>query len=131
MIGLDTNILLRAVTNDDPVQTPMARRLLRGLAPNNQGVINVVVLMEFVWNLRRSYGYGRLEVADVVETLLRSEAYIVTERSAVNSALGVCRSTSMNFPDALIGEINRLAGCTTTMTFDKDALVSSAFSPVP
>ena len=54
MIGLDTNVLLRAVTRDDPVHSPLARTLIGALDEARPGYINIVVLVEFSWSLRTS-----------------------------------------------------------------------------
>lgn len=129
MIGLDTNVLLRAVTNDDPVFSPTARRILAGLTPAAPGVLNTVVLVEFAWTLRKAYRYSRDEVIARIERVLRSAAYVVTDRDAVNAALVRCEQENIEFPDALIGELNLAAGCRTTLTFDRALDRSRAFQP--
>ena len=131
MIGIDTNILLRAVTNDDPVQSPLARKLLLEFSDQRQGVLNVVTLVEFAWTLRSRYRYSRSEILEIIEQLLRSRAYLVVERSAISEALARSRDEGLDFADALLGELNLAAGCKTTMTFDRKASISTAFSPAP
>ncbi|MDP3256314.1 MAG: PIN domain-containing protein [Bosea sp. (in: a-proteobacteria)] len=131
MIGIDTNILLRAVTNDDPVQSPLARKLLLDFSHQRPGVLNVVTLVEFAWTLRSRYRYRRSEILEIIEQLLRSRAYLVVERSAISEALARSRDEGLDFADALLGELNLAAGCKTTMTFDLKASISTAFSPAP
>jgi predicted nucleic-acid-binding protein len=128
MIGLDTNVLLRSVTRDDPVQSPIARRLIATLDEANPGYVNTVVLAEFVWNLRTRYKYDRDQILTAIEALLQSAAFVICNRDAINRALSRCHDESLEFPDALIGELNLLAGCKTTMTFDRDASRSGAFT---
>ena len=130
MIGLDTNILLRAVTDDDRKRSPLARRLLAQLSPDNRGVLNCVVLAEFVWTLRTGYDYERLEIVEMIEGMLRSGAYFFTDRDAVVAAVAKCGKEPLHFADALIGELNRGAGCNRTMTFDVGAGKSDAFQLV-
>ena len=128
MIGLDTNVLLRAVTQDDPVQSPLARTLIGTLDEASPGYVNVVVLVEFSWSLRTRYKYERGAIFETVETLLQSAAFVVSDRDAVNAALSRSRDEGLHFADALIGELNRIAGCRTTITFDKPASKRTAFT---
>jgi predicted nucleic-acid-binding protein len=128
MIGLDSNVILRAITGDDPVQSPLARGLLATLSSNRPGVLNPVVLVEAAWTLRAKYKYPKLEVLEHIEKLLGSAAYQIVDRTAVSEALVISRDHAIEFADALIGEINRLAGCATTMTFDEAASRTPGFT---
>ena len=128
MIGLDTNILLRAVTQDDPAQTPLARALVASLDEASPGYVNTVVLVEFTWSLRTRHKYRRTAIIDAVEAMLQSAAFIVADRNAVNAALTRSRDDGLHFADALIGELNLVAGCRTTMTFDRQASKRGPFT---
>jgi predicted nucleic-acid-binding protein len=128
MIGLDTNVLLRSATQDDPLQSPIARRLVATLDEANPGYINTVVLAEFVWTLRTWYKYDRDQILTAIEALLQSAAFVISNRNAVNVAVARSRDDAMDFADALIGELNRQAGCRTTMTFDRLASKGGAFT---
>jgi predicted nucleic-acid-binding protein len=128
MIGLDTNVLLRSVTRDDPVQSPIARRLIATLDEANPGYVNTVVLAEFVWNLRTRYRYARDQILTAIEALLQSAAFVIADRDGVNAAVSRSRDDGMEFADALIGELNRQAGCRTTVTFDRTASKGGAFT---
>jgi predicted nucleic-acid-binding protein len=121
MIGIDTNVLLRAVLNDDARQSPVAREILSQLTAEKQGVVNSVTLAEFVWTLRRGYGYTQEQLLSAVKSMLRSNGYVFVDRRCVSAAISRCESESLGFADALIGEINRAAGCATTLTFDGKA----------
>jgi predicted nucleic-acid-binding protein len=128
MIGLDSNIILRAITGDDPVQSSLARGLLATLSSDRPGVINPVVLVETAWTLRGRYKYPRLEILGHIEKIMGSGAYRIVDRNAVSEALVISRQHSIEFADALIGEINRLVGCATTMTFDERASKAPGFT---
>ena len=130
MIGLDTNILLRFVLDDDAVQTANARAILDDLAPDSPGVVNSVVLAEYAWTLRKGHGYSKSEIVGIIRTMLKSRSYFFPDRDAIFDALALCEDGGMGFADALIGEINRAAGCKVTLTFDKKAGKSSAFEQV-
>jgi predicted nucleic-acid-binding protein len=121
MIGLDSNVILRAITGDDPAQSRVARRLLDSLSSGSPGVINSVVLVEVAWTLRARHKYPKREILKHIENFMVSSAYHVTDRDAVSEALEVSSRHPIEFADALIGEINRLVGCTTTVTFDEGA----------
>ena len=128
MIGLDSNVILRAITGDDPVESPLARGLLATLSDDRPGVINPVVLVETAWTLRARYKYPRLEILGHIEKLMGSGAYQIVDRNAVSEALVISRQHSVEFADALIGEINRLVGCETTITFDQGAARAPGFT---
>ena len=73
MIGLDTNVLVRYLTQDDPRQSASATRLLEDtLTVERQGFVSTVVLVELVWVLETGYRCRRVEVAGVIERLLRA-----------------------------------------------------------
>ena len=128
MIGLDTNILLRAITRDDKARSSRAIDFLSNLSPQKKGVINSVVLAELAWTLRRGYRYERLEIVGMIARMLQSPSYEFTDRAAVSIAVTRCQDEPVHLADALIGELNRQAGCTTTMTFDNGAAKSDAFT---
>ena len=72
MIGLDTNILVRYLTQDDAVQSAKATEILeRRLTPKNPGFVSVVVMVETVWVLDRAYGLAVQEIAATIERLLQ------------------------------------------------------------
>jgi predicted nucleic-acid-binding protein len=128
MIGIDTNILLRAITCDDDVLSHYARNFLSNLTSSHKGVVNSVVLVEFVWTLRRGYKYERHDITAIIDKMLQSPCYQFTDRKATNAAIERCKLENIEFADALIGELNREFGCTTTMTFDENASKSDTFT---
>jgi len=127
MIGLDSNILLCAIANDDKVQSPLAQDFLSTLSSSNQAYLNSVVLSEIAWTLRVRSKRTRNEVLLRLDALLRSDAYVIAERQAVNRAMLRCENHRLEFPDALIGELNLAAGASGTFTFDEDAAETQAF----
>jgi predicted nucleic-acid-binding protein len=127
MIGLDTNILLRAATNDDPVRSPPARAIIAALTPQRPAVINSVVLVEFAWTLRTGYGHSRTDILAAIETMMRSACYLMPDRDAVNTALSRCHKDRLDFADALIGSLNAHAGSKKTLTFDEKCASSTGF----
>ncbi len=122
MIGLDTNVLVRYLVQDDPVQSPRATELIeRRLDGGNAGFISVVTMTETVWDLQRAYGFSDAEVAATIERLLQTDVLVVDSEAEVFSAMTVVAEGGGSFADALIGMLNRKAGCSGTLTFDRKA----------
>ena len=120
MIGLDTNVLIRLLTADEPVQLKAASRLLA--AHDGQAgafFINDMVLVELVWVLGRLYGFAPAEALTAIESLLDSDAFAFEDRDRLSHALGLCKAQGCDFADTMIALKNAAAGCEHTATFDK------------
>jgi len=133
MIGLDTNVLVRYLTQDDPVQSLKANEIIeRRLTPANPGFLSVVTMAETVWVLERAYGLTAQEIAAAVERILQVEVLVVENEQEVFAATVALGAMALKqgqgaFADALIAELGARAGCTHTLTFDKKALRLPAF----
>jgi predicted nucleic-acid-binding protein len=121
VIGIDTNILVRYLAQDDETQSPIASRIIDSFTTEAPGFISQVVLVETVWVLGRSYKMAREAIADTVETLLRARDLIIEGAEVGYLALATYRATKADFSDALIAHGGKLAGCVETLTFDKRA----------
>lgn len=131
MTGLDTNVLVRYVMQDDPRQSPRATRLIESLTAEEPGFVPLVALVELVWVLSGSYGLGRAQVATVLGALLRSKELVVDGAELVAQALKRYSVEGADFADALIERTAAAAGCAVTMTFDAGAVKSAAMTQVP
>jgi predicted nucleic-acid-binding protein len=128
MIGLDTNVLVRYLTQDDPVQSLKATEVIeRRLTPSNPGFLSVVTMAETDWVLERAYGLTAREIAAAVERILQVEVLVVENEQEVFAATVALKQRQGTFADALIAELGARAGCTHTLTFDKKALRLPAF----
>ena len=122
MIGLDTNILVRYLTQDDPALSPRATELIeRRLSLANPGFVTVVTAVETAWVLESCYSLTNDEIADHMERILRVDALVVEREQQVHAAMILMREGGTEFSDALIGLLARRAGCAHTLTFDKKA----------
>jgi predicted nucleic-acid-binding protein len=122
VIGLDTNVVVRFLAQDDEVQSPIATRFLSGLSRQRPGFISAIVLAEITWVLSRAYRASRVDIAKAVEGLLRSAELIVENADAAYRALGIYQtSKSAEFADALIAQTAALAGAGETVSFDRNA----------
>ncbi len=121
MIGLDTNILVRYVAQDDPKQSPKATRLIESLTADAPGYVSVVSVVELVWVLLGCYASTKGEVCEVLETLLRTKEIVVAHADTVWKALRLFKEVKADFADCLIERSANEAGCSYTTTFDRHA----------
>jgi predicted nucleic-acid-binding protein len=132
MIGLDTNVLIRYVTQDDPVNSPKATRFIEDqLTRGSPGYVSTVALVETVWVLDSSYGRSGREIASFIEELLGSETILVENAADAAIALMAVKRKAGEFTDVLLGARCRSAGCAYTVTFDRRASRLRGFAPVP
>ena len=121
MIGLDTNVLVRYLAQDDAKQTPLATDLIESLTADGPGFVSHVVLVETVWVLESCYSADAGRIAQVVETLLHVESLVVDEADVVWRALRQFKHAGGDLADALVAALARRAGCRETYTFDRGA----------
>jgi len=120
LIGLDTNVLIRYLVQDDKAQAVKATKLIEGkLTKDVPGFINHITLVEIVWVLESCYDVSKQEIINVIEQLCATKQLFVQEVEVVLKALRVYQSNNTDFSDALIGCINKVLGCGVTYTYDK------------
>ncbi len=116
-ISADTNLLLRAILEDEPRQAAEAQALIERA---ELVAVAVPVFCELVWTMRRLYKRSAGEVADAIEAILRV-ATIVTDRPAVEAGLAVLRGGG-DFADGVIAWHGAALGGMVLATFDKTAV---------
>ena len=121
MIGLDTNVLVRYITQDHPAQSAAAVNVMDSLSSDLPGFLSLVVIAEVVWVLQFSYHFKREEIAHVVERLLRSKELVLERAEIVSQAVRKFRASRANFADCLIERCAHAAECQYVLTFDKNA----------
>lgn len=125
MIGLDTNVLVRYLAQDDPKQAARATRLIeQELTAATPGFISLVVLAELCWVLARLYGASRDEVRQTVHDVLGSPQFHLERREVVQAAVQRAKgskTSKTSFVDVLIAQAAQAEGCSHTVTFDKAA----------
>jgi predicted nucleic-acid-binding protein len=123
MIGLDTNILVRYVTQDDPVQSAKAIEVIeRRLTEEIPGFVSIVAIVETVWVLDRAYGLTPQEIAAVVERMLQTDVLVIENEQEVFTAMIALKEGLGSFADCVIAALGAKAGCSSTVTFDHKAL---------
>ncbi|WP_375474628.1 PIN domain-containing protein [uncultured Jatrophihabitans sp.] len=121
MIGLDTNVIVRYLAQDDPEQSARATELIDGLTTADPGFVSLVAVVETYWVLRSAYGQSRPRCAELIDGLLDARELRVGSDTIVRAAAGACRDDGADFADAVIAELGRVAGCEHTMTLDRRA----------
>ncbi len=100
MNGLDTNVLTRYFTQDDPFQSAKARHLVEQALIETQPLfINHVVLCELVWVLVRSYRYSKADICAILEKILLAKQFWVENEPLVCNALADFKTSSADFAD--------------------------------
>lgn len=118
MIALDTNVLLRLLTGDDPVQAEAARKLITTLTPAAPAFVARESMQELVWVLERTIGIGRAEIVAAVEGLLGLEVLSIECSDRVTIAITRYAAGGPGFADQMIMLAAGDAGAT-LMTFDQ------------
>ena len=126
MIGLDTNVVVRFLVADDPVQTPAAQQVFASLSADDPGYVSLVVWAETYWVLTRTYGLTAAEVLTALSELLASDEVVSQAEPEVHRALADA-GRGADFADALVAQAAHGAGCTDVVTFDCKAAAKLGF----
>lgn len=121
MIGLDTNVLVRYIAQDDKRQSAQAGALIESLSPDRPGYVTAVTLVESLWVMEDVYAASRARLAEIIEALLQTDALLIESAEQVWRALASFRKGKSDFADHLIVCLCEARGCAVTYTFDKAA----------
>jgi predicted nucleic-acid-binding protein len=131
MLGLDTNVLIRYLVQDDQPQYERARRLIRSEAAKGEPVfLSLLVVPEIEWVLRSRYELLKPEILATFSALLDAVDLAFEDEASVESALYSWKDSTADFADCLIEARNRRLGCRATATLDAKALKVSGFISV-
>jgi len=121
MIGLDTNVVVRYIMQDDPKQSPKSNKIIDALSSDDPGFITVVSVIELYWVLTAGYALTDEQFLQAMEGILRTKQFVVENADQVLRALRVFEKGRSDFADCLIERTAASAGCAQTMTFDVQA----------
>ena len=122
MIGIDTNVLVRYIVQDDPKQSKIATKLIESrLSIADKGFISSIVLCEVVWVLKRLYRQPKDRLLLVVKAILEAEAFEVEHRDCAWRAYYDFDEGLADFSDCYLARINKTYGASFTVTFDERA----------
>ena len=129
MIALDTNILVRYITQDDEVQSKASEELLAKYDGENLSIfINNTVLCELVWVLERGYKYSKEQIASTMRIIFSTTEFAFEHHNILWLALEDYENNKADFADCLIAQVNNHHGFKKTYTFDKSATMNNLFS---
>lgn len=118
MLAIDTNVVVRLLTGDDPEQAARARALLEG----SRVYVALTVMLEAEWVLRSAYGFARGQVAEALTAFAGLEAVMAERPQLLAEALRRC-AAGMDFADAL--HLGGAEGCEGFVTFDRRLVVAA------
>jgi predicted nucleic-acid-binding protein len=121
MIGLDTNVVVRYVMQDDPIQSPKANKLIESLG-DGKGYITLIALVETTWVLECCYELKKHELVQALEGILKTKQFLIEKPDIAYVALKNYVEGKADFSDALIAACSKDSGCEKIMSFDKDAV---------
>ena len=128
MKGLDTNVLVRYLVQDDPSQSAKATKYIeKHCTADSPCFIGHITLCELAWVLERLYNQDRYSIATVIEELLQIGQLVVMEPQIDWKALRDYKQSNADFPDHLLARVNETNGCEITLTFDKKAAKQPGF----
>ena len=123
---IDTNILVRALVDENDVQSRIAVQCLTGESVH----VPVTVMLETEWVLRSSYGLGREIICSLLGSLLSLRNVEVDQRDSVGAAIAA-HGAGFDFADAL--HLQSSKGSASFLTFDLRLrkLALKQGSPIP
>jgi predicted nucleic-acid-binding protein len=119
MIGLDTNVVLRYILQDDTAQSSVANTIIERLTMANPGYISLATTLEIVWVLRSIVKLPPRRICEELQLLLGAKTLVFQNEQQVLKAVFTLKGDLGEFEDALIGALNEWAGCSQTYTFDR------------
>jgi predicted nucleic-acid-binding protein len=127
--GLDTNVLVRYLTQDNLAQGRAVDSLVaEALSEDERLHVDDIVLCELVWVLRGAYRTEKPAIVSALEKISTTGLFSFEDREVLRQAVSDYRSGTGDFADYLIGRRNRRTGCETTVTFDRALKGSPAFT---
>lgn len=122
MIGIDTNVLVRYLAEDDPSQTALAVDLIENsISAEEPAFISLIVLVEVVWVFKGCYGRNRSDLCHLVRAILETKQFKIEQADTAYKALKLYENGNGDFSDALISSICSENECADVFTFDKKA----------
>lgn len=132
MIGVDTNVLLRVLVEDDVAQLRAANAFLSSADRDGDPLlVSPIVIVELEWAMRKIYDRNKIEILEGLDRLRGHANIVIDDEEAVEAAINEWRTGKADLADYLISALARARGARTTMTFDRDAAETSAFTLLP
>jgi predicted nucleic-acid-binding protein len=128
ILGLDTNVLVRYIVQDDPEHSKYATQFIEALCKEDNTIfISGIVLCELVWVLESAYEYPKKNIVEVLEKILRTREFCIHQPEVLWNAFHDYKKIAVDFSDSYIAYLNHANQCKHTVTFDKKATRLSLF----
>ena len=121
MTGLDTNVLVRYIMQDDAKQAKLATKFVESLNDESPGFVSLVSIVELSWVLEAAFNLSRSQIVSVFQNLMAVGAFKLERALVVAGAVRAYGEGKADLADYLIERSSAQAGCERTMTFDKEA----------
>ena len=122
MLGLDTNVILRLLLADDPVQKKRASKTIaRAKATGRPVMLALAVVLELEWVLRSSARMDKAQVLAIFRLLLESYDVQIENEKVLEQAVHTYQNASADFGECLFLAQYQRMGCQTMLTFDAKA----------
>lgn len=129
MIGIDTNVLVRYITQDDEHQATIATEFIENYCSSgNKIFINHIVICELVWVLKKCYKILKPETINIIEYILKISQFSIENPQVIWQALSDYKKGPADFADYVVGRTNKFHNCDETVTFDQKAGKSKEFA---
>ncbi len=129
MIGIDTNILVRYITQDDELQSGIATEFIESYCSNGSKIfVNHLVICELVWVLKKCYKLSKPKTINVIEHILQISQFSIENAQVIWQALTDYKKGSADFAGYIVGRTNIFYNCDETITFDKKVSKSKGFA---
>jgi predicted nucleic-acid-binding protein len=126
--GLDTSVLARYLTEDDPAQARKAAALIQSaVARGERCFISAIVLCELSWVLRSAYKISKADLLLTLDRLVATTQFVIGSKDVVRAAIELYRAGRADFADYVIGALHRAEGCDRTATFDRRLRGAAAY----
>ena len=129
MIGIDTNILVRYLTNDYEAQSKKVEELFAQYKNTKNSIfINNIVLCETIWVLERGYKYPKSSIIDVLKMILSTTEFAFdNQHLLIQASIEYEKYSNADLADIIISITNKSYGCNTSTSLDKDACKNKHF----
>jgi predicted nucleic-acid-binding protein len=130
VIGVDTNVLVRAVLDDDPKEANIAKKLLLQLSDNKKLFISSYAILEMIWVLKMK-GLPRQTIYASVLDLMDSNGVVIGNREIIRTAIERYSKGKADFGDYLIISEGEFHDTPKLASFDKTLCKEEKFCQYP
>jgi len=126
MKALDTNVLIRFLLNDEPVQSDKVHNLFLNAQKREERLfVGQLTLLETVWVLGSRYGFSRENLLSSLKKLFALPVLVFEKAEMLEEFAETASTSSVDLSDLLIALSAKSSQCETTLTFDRKAAKES------